>query len=154
MQFFTLVLGTLVLLIGNLSMTKPAENDIGDLAWMGGHWSGNVDGVDMEEFWLPPKGNSMLALHRDVKDGETVSFEFLRVEATADGITYWASPKGKPATPFRMSEHSEKRVVFENAEKEFPHRIIYWVDGGELHAKIEGTLGGKPAAEEWTWRKS
>jgi len=25
---------------------------------------------------------------------------------------------------------------------------------GSLHAKIEGTQSGKPATEEWTWRRS
>jgi Domain of unknown function (DUF6265) len=54
-----------------------------------------------------------------------------------------------------MVESRDKRVVFENAEHEFPRRIIYWLgDDSSLHAKIEGTLGGKPASEEWTWRRS
>lgn len=67
----------------------------------------------------------------------------------------WASPRGRPATPFKMIEQSDKRVVFENAEHEFPHRIIYWMtDDGSLHAKIEGTLSGKPAAEEWSWQRT
>jgi hypothetical protein len=90
-----------------------------------------------------------------VKEGRTISFEFLRIEATADAITYWASPRGRPATPFKLIEQSNKRVVFENTEHDFPRRIIYWMtDDGSLHAKIEGTLGGKPAAEEWAWTRS
>jgi len=109
----------------------------------------------MEEFWQKPKGNSMLAIHRDIKEGRTVSFEFLRIEATADAITYWASPRGRPATPFKMIEQGDKRVVFENAEHDFPQRIIYWMSGdGSLHAKIEGKLKGQPASEEWAWKRS
>jgi len=132
-----------------------AAADLSALAWMAGNWTGVKDGVEMEELWLAPKGNSMLAVHRDVANGHTVSFEFLRIEATADVITYWASPKGRPAVPFRMAQSENKRVVFENAEHDFPRRIIYWLgDDGSLHAKIEGTLGGKPAAEEWTWRRT
>lgn len=132
-----------------------AATDLSALAWMAGNWSGVKEGVEMEELWLPPKGNTMLAVHRDLSKGSTVSFEFLRIEATAEGITYWASPKGRPAVPFRMVESQDKRVVFENAEHEFPRRIIYWLgDDGSLHAKIEGTLGGKPAAAEWTWRRA
>jgi hypothetical protein len=53
-----------------------------------------------------------------------------------------------------MIEQSNQRVVFENAEHDFPRRIIYWIsDDKSLHAKVEGTLGGKPASEEWTWRR-
>ena len=132
-----------------------AGPDLKDLTWLAGKWTGTQDGLEMEEIWTPPKGNTMLGVHRDVKGGRTVSYEFLRIEAKADAITYWSSPGGRPPTPFRMIELRDKRVVFENAEHDFPQRIIYWLDSkGSLHAKIEGKLRGKPAAEEWSWRRS
>jgi len=136
-------------------LRASAATDLATLFWMAGNWTGVKDGVEMEELWLAPKGNSMLAVHRDVTKGRTISFEFLRIEATAEAITYWASPKGRPAVAFRMIESADKRVVFENAEHDFPRRISYWLgDDGSLHAKVEGTLQGKPAAEEWTWRRA
>ena len=144
-----------LLLAGSIRVGAGPAPDLSALAWLSGNWTGTQDGVEMEELWQKPKGNTMLALHRDVKEGRTVSFEFLRIEATTDAITYWASPRGRPATPFKMVEQGDKRVVFENAEHDFPRRIIYWMSNdGALHAKIEGTLSGKPAAEEWTWRRS
>jgi hypothetical protein len=128
--------------------------DLSALAWLAGNWGGVQGGVEMEEFWQAPKGNMMLGVHRDVAGGRTVSFEFMRIEATPDAITYWASPGGRTATPFRLIEQKGKRAVFENAKHDFPQRIIYWVsDDGALHAKIEGTMNGKAAAEEWTWRR-
>ncbi len=30
------------------------------------------------------------------------------------------------------------RVVFENTAHDFPQRIIYWKDGNDLRARIEG----------------
>lgn len=146
----------LLFLAGSVSFSaRTAATDISALAWLAGNWTGTQDGVEMEELWQKPKGNTMLGVHRDVKAGRTISFEFLRIEATHDGSTYWASPRARPATPFKMIESSNKRVVFENAEHDFPRRIIYWMtDDKSLHAKIEGTLGGKPAAEEWTWRRT
>jgi hypothetical protein len=126
--------------------------DVSALAWMAGSWAGKDGPLDMEEHWLPPKGGAMLALHRDVVDGRMVSFEFLRIEKDAEGIVYLASPKGRPATPFRLVESGEKRVVFENAQHDFPRRILYWLgEDGRLHARIEGTQGGKAASEEWAW---
>lgn len=128
---------------------------LSELAWMAGNWSGVQDGVEMEEFWQAPKGNSMLGLHRDIAKTRTVSFEFLRIEATAEGITYWASPGGRPATPFQLVELKGKRVVFENAKHDFPQRIIYRLaDDGALHARIEGKQGGESSSMEWTWRRS
>lgn len=149
------VVAVLILALAGFRVGMGAKaTDLSGLAWMAGNWSGVQGGVEMEEFWQEPKGNIMLGLHRDVAGGRTVSFEFLRIEATPEAITYWASPRGRPATPFRLIEQKEKRVVFENAKHDFPQRVIYWLgDYGALHAKIEGTMNGKPAAEEWTWRR-
>ncbi len=149
------ILGTVILagiLGGTAEGTGPG---LEGLAWMAGTWTGTLDGVEMEEIWTAPKGSSMLGLHRDVAGGRTQSFEFLRIEVAADGITYWASPKGRPATPFRLAKAEGRRVVFENPAHDFPTRILYWLtDDGALHAKIEGTQGGKPTSEEWTWRRT
>lgn len=135
--------------------TVVSEPDLSELAWLAGNWTGVQDGVEMEELWQAPKGNSMLGVHRDVAQARMVSFEFLRIEATAEGITYWSSPGGQPPTGFRLKELKGKRAVFENPKHDFPQRIIYWrSDDGSLHAKIEGTENGKNAAMEWTWQRT
>lgn len=129
--------------------TKPALND---LAWMAGSWIGESRGIQMEEHWTAPKGNSMVGLHRDVGKGRTLLFEFLRIEQQGDQIVYLSMPNGRsPATPFALKELSGTRVVFENPTHDFPQRIMYWKDGNDLRARIEGTMNGKPGGEEWRW---
>lgn len=156
MQTLKIIFGIFLFsLVGATYIGGQTVRDLSTLSWMAGTWSGVQDGVEMEEHWLAPKGNTMLGVHRDVKGGKTVMFEFLRIDATPEGITYWASPRGRPATPFRLAQTRENHVVFENREHDFPQRIIYWLDkDGALHAKIEGTLQGKAASEEWTWKRS
>jgi len=89
-----------------------------------------------------------------VKQGRAIFFEFLRIEATAKGIVYMASPKGSPATPFPMVELGDSRVVFENPEHDFPKRIIYRLTpDGSLNARVAGIEKGRATAEEWTWRR-
>jgi hypothetical protein len=128
---------------------KPTLND---LAWLAGSWAGTARGIEMEEHWTAPKGNSMVGLHRDVGKGRTLLFEFLRIEQQGDHIVYLSMPNGRsPATPFPLKEVSGTRVVFENPAHDFPQRIIYWMDGSDLRARIEGTLKGKSASEEWRW---
>jgi hypothetical protein len=123
------------------------------VAFMAGSWQGTAGGLEMEELWLPAKGGVMLGLHRDVARGRMVSFEFLRIETDAEGLVYQASPRGRPATPFRLVEAGKNRVVFANPAHDFPKRILYWLDGdGLLHARIEGD--GKNQAEEWAWRRA
>ena len=139
------------LLVGRADQTpKPV---LADLSWMAGSWTG-VDrrGVEMEEHWTAPKGNSMVGIHRDVGKGRTLLFEFLRIEQQGDQIVYLSMPNGRsPATPFPLKEVSGTRVVFENPTHDFPQRIIYWKDGNDLRARIEGTMNGKTGSDEWRW---
>jgi len=137
-----------------LARTEVSASDPSRLSWMEGHWTGTTKGVAMEEIWTAPRGGALLGLHRDVRDAKMISFEFIRIDITPEGATYFASPRSKPATPFRAVEWGDKRVVFENKEHDFPQRILYWLDGaGALHARIEGPQGGKTVGEEWTWTK-
>jgi hypothetical protein len=132
----------------------PSPTDIAAVAWMAGSWQGSDGGMEMEEVWLPPKGGAMLGLHRDVAKGRMVSFEFLRIEADKEGLVYLAQPRGRAATPFRLIEVSKIRAVFANPAHDFPQRILYWLaNDGRLHAKIEGSQGGKAVSQEWTWSR-
>lgn len=136
-------------LAGASQAPKPT---LSDLAWMAGSWSGVAQGIEAEEHWTAPKGNSMIGIHRDVGKGRTMMFEFLRIEQQGDQIVYLSMPAGRsPAAPFALKELSGTRVVFENAAHDFPQRIIYWKEGNDLRARIEGTLKGKAASEEWRW---
>ena len=141
------VIGTLA--PGRVEQAKPS---LESLSWIAGSWSGAVGGVEMEEHWTAAKGGSMIGIHRDVAKGRTVSFEFLRIETQKDQIVYLSMPNGRsPATPFPLKEVSGTRVVFENPAHDFPQRIIYWKDGNDLRARIEGTMNGKAGGEEWRW---
>lgn len=132
---------------------QASKATIADLSWLAGSWTATTQGIAMEEHWTAPKGNSMIGLHRDVGKGRTLVFEFLRIEQQGDRIVYLSMPNGRsPATPFPLKEVSGTRVVFENLQHDFPQRIIYWKDGSDLRARIEGMQGGKPAGEEWRWQ--
>jgi hypothetical protein len=131
---------------------------LADLAWLSGHWAGTDGPLQMEEIWTSAEGGALVGLHKDVATrGGTprmVSFEFLRIEATADGIAYVAQPGGRPPTRFSLVETGPRRVVFANPAHDFPQRILYWIDdAGALHARIEGPKGDKTIGQEWTWTK-
>ena len=143
-----------VLMLGSMAAAAPADDDIQRMAWLEGHWVGEKDGVSMEEHWTGPGGGALLGLHRDVRAGRLVSWEFLRIDRTDEGTFYFASPRSAPPTPFKLVELGEKRVVFENKHHDFPQRILYWLDAkGSLHARIEGPQDGKTASEEWEWAR-
>jgi hypothetical protein len=121
------------------------------LGWLSGSWAGVVDGARVEEHWTVPAGGSLLGMNRTVAGGRTLFFELLRIEVRDDGIVYLASPRGRhPPTPFRLAGMTERQVVFENPEHDFPQRIIYSRDGDSLHARIEGMQDGELRASDWT----
>lgn len=136
----------------------PSPGKIADLAWLEGHWTGADGPLQMEEIWTSPAGDSLVGLHKDVATragaARMVSFEFLRIDAGADGIAYIAQPGGQPPTRFALAEIGARRVVFANPTHDFPQRILYWLDdAGALHARVEGPKGGKTVGQEWTWTK-
>jgi hypothetical protein len=125
------------------------------MGWMEGRWIGVVDGTRMEEHWTSGDGDALVGMHKDVKDGRMVSFEFLRIERRDGEIHYLASPGGRPATPFKLVEQSDRRLVFENPAHDFPQRVLYWSDrAGTLSARIEGTIDGRAESMEWRWKRA
>jgi len=149
------VASALALLAASTLAAQTPVGGVEALAWMEGAWSGEKDGVVMEELWTGPRGGALLGLHRDVKGPRLLSWEFLRIQATDAGTFYYASPRSAPPTAFKLVETGNKRAVFENKEHDFPQRILYWIDAqGALHARIEGPQGGRTVAEEWVWNRT
>jgi len=74
----------LIFVSSGLGGARQAKPTLDSLAWIAGAWAGDAGGVEMEEHWTTPKGNSMIGLHRDVAKGRTVGFEFMRIEQQAD----------------------------------------------------------------------
>lgn len=140
--------------VGVLAAASVAaiERDVARLGWLEGCWSGADHGTAMEEHWTSPAGGTLLGMHRDVRDGRTVGFEFPRIVETPErGICYLANPDDRGVTEFCAIALGERRAVFENRGHDFPQRILYWREAGSLHARIEGEEGGRQRAIEWAW---
>jgi Domain of unknown function (DUF6265) len=132
---------------------KPPA-DLDQLAWLVGSWIERKQGVETEEHWIAPKGGIMLGVNRTVRAAGKTSFEFLRIARTSSGVSYFASPAGRPATEFPLVEAGDKKAVFENPKHDFPTRILYRLDAdGALHGRIEGMIGGKMRSQEWRWER-
>ena len=129
------------------------STELGQLAWLAGAWI-SIDGRKIsEEHWTLPAGGTMFGINRSIIDGETVAFEFLRIEETPRGIMYYASPGGRyPPTPFGLLRLDGQRVVFSSAEHDFPTRIRYHRQGNRLYGAIEGEEDGEMKSSEWTWQ--
>jgi hypothetical protein len=155
-SYRTLVFAAAVLVAMSPLLPAAAEAPPLDrLAWLAGSWTGGEGDTVMEEHWTTPAGGMMVGLHRDLRPGRRAFFEFLRIVEEKGQISYHAMPAGRsPATVFPLLSMSDRRVVFENPDHDFPQRILYWLDeDGMLHARIEGTEGGETKSMNWRYRR-
>jgi hypothetical protein len=120
------------------------------LAWLAGTWYGEDSGIAVEEVWLEAKGGLMLGMNRTLKKERAPFFEYLRIVEEDTAIYYYASPGGRPATPFRLVNLEKSKVVFENPEHDFPQRIIYRLeDQDSLISRVEGVINSELQFQEW-----
>ena len=136
----------LILVISSsAAIAQTPKPTINDLSWLTGCWEANRKGREISEQWMKPSGRMMLGMGRTVADGKTVEFEFLQIREDNDGaIHYVAKPSGQPEAAFKLIKLQNREVIFENAEHDFPQRIIYRLQpDGSLFARIEGKLQGQ-----------
>ena len=146
----------LLLLIGGSASTPAPDAPLDELGFMAGCWRGPLDdgvgGSDgsIEEYYSRPSKNMILGLTRYTRGGRTVDFEFTTIEQTDSGVVLTPHPKGVASVPFRMRRVEAGTVVWENAEHDFPQRIIYRrVSAEALIARIEGSTPAGERAREW-----
>ncbi len=132
-----------------LAFAAPSS-DLEGLRFLEGSWRGESGKATIEERWTDAAGGTMLGVSRTIVSGETVAFEFLRIEAREEGVFYVAQPNGRPPTDFKLTRTSAGEAVFENPHHDHPKIIRYRLDDGALVAEVEGDEG----KQEFRFRKS
>lgn len=134
----------LVFCLLQLPLAGQDSGTINKLGWLAGKWHIEDHGRVIDEQWTTPAGGMMLGMSRTVKDGKTVSFEFLRIVERPDGLVYMAQPEGRPPTEFRLASFAGDEWVFENPEHPFPRKIRYKrLNDASLLARIEDASGAR-----------
>jgi Domain of unknown function (DUF6265) len=126
------------------------------LTWMAGDWELREGNSCTEESWTLPADDKMIGMSRTIENGETRSFEFIRIEARADGIFYVAQPGGRPPVDFKLSTSPGPELTFLNpGHADHLKRILYRRDGDAgMAARIEGENNGKPFAADFVYRRA
>lgn len=138
-----------ILLLLLLALPAAAE-PLAELEWLAGSWATRGPGDRTEEHWTPPAGGRMFGVNRSYKDGGLKTWEHIVIESRPDGVVYLASPEGRqPPTEFHLTEAGPGRAVFENPEHDFPQKIVYQLEDGNLKGSIHG--GGLTV--EWVWAR-
>ncbi len=133
-----------VAVLGALLAGGEAHADLTKLSWLAGCWK-SVDAEEGSgETWTTPAGGAMFGIGRSVKQGKLLTYEFLQIRTLENGtLAYLAQPSGQNSAAFPVLQLTDTEVVFQNAEHDFPQRIIYrLVDSTRLAARVEGTQNG------------
>jgi len=83
---------------GTSATAADPSPSLDSLAWLSGSWIERKGQATTEEHWMAPSGGLMLGVNRTIAASGKASFEFLRIAQTPEGLSYFASPQGKPAT--------------------------------------------------------
>ena len=126
-----------------------------DIDWLAGQWQIASATQCVEEHWTTSSNNMLVGMSRTVAAGRTTSFEFMRIEARADGIYYVAQPGGRPPVDFKLASDSASELVFVNTgHADRLKNVIYRREAdGSLTARIEGENGGKAFSEDYRYRR-
>lgn len=122
----------------------PAPN------WMAGAWIETKGDRWTDEYWTTMRAGIMIGAGRSGSGETLLAWEATRIVRNADGtLTFWASPKGAKAVPFRMTSSGANEIVFESKANDYPQRVRYWRDGKSLKAEISLADGSK--AMRWSY---
>lgn len=135
------------------SQDKTAK--VTSLGWISGCWEMTKDGAVTTERWGQSTDNFMIGNSQTVKNGRTLSFEFLQIVNNGHGIMYVARPSSQlKDTPFVIKRLTENEVMFENLKNDFPQRVIYRRSSkNELFARIEGIINSKEESEDFPYKR-
>jgi hypothetical protein len=120
---------------------NPGGSSMDKLLWIVDNWVSMNDspGTRSYEEWVKVNDNLYEGSSRTEKDGKVTFSEKLKIESTPEGIFYVADVKHNPApVKFKLTEVNDTLAVFENPEHDFPKKITYSLEEGNLHAWIEG----------------
>ncbi len=118
-----------------IGSAPPAKATIDQLAFISGPWTGTLGDRTIEQHWMAPLGTSMLAMYRNVQDGQPRLYELLAIEQDGEGlalrIKHFAPGDGlvgrqekDAAITHRLVRVEGQTAVFEGTG-ENPNRVIF-----------------------------
>jgi hypothetical protein len=152
---------TLILLLTALVSCKNSgsneKDKIKEARWILGNWENKTVDGNLTETWKKVNDSTFQAQSYFIKEKDTLHFESITLQQNGEVLSYSATVKGqnsdKPVT-FKLTNSTEKQLVFENPKHDYPKKIIYTqINEDSLVAEISGTLEGKATSEKFAMNK-
>ncbi len=135
----------LVFITGIRSQKNEASTELESFNWLLGTWKNETSRGTSYEVWTRVSDRTFEGDSYTIKGGERHHNEFLRIAQFGSEIFYVSKvAHNKYPVGFKLVKVEDRTLVFENAEHDFPQRIIYTrKEDGTLHARIEGEKDGQ-----------
>lgn len=137
-------------MLASIALAAQVAATPADLNWLAGYWLQCSPEREVAEIWTDARGGVLFNTSITVQ-GDRVSSERTIITVVDGALAFVFEPMG-PNVVFPAIEADGWRVVFQNLENDFPHRVIYSRDGDVLTARIEGTIDGETRSVDWTYQ--
>lgn len=137
-------------MIALILAAQLATPSVPDMNWIAGYWLSCDGGREVAEYWSDARGDVLFNTTVNL-NGDRVSSERTVITSVEDRLAFVYEPTG-PNVVFSLVSLDGQRAVFENAENDFPQRVIYSRDGDVLTGRIEGTIDGQGRSMQWTYQ--
>lgn len=130
---------SLIILLNTFLMAQNPDENMQKLLWIVDNWVSHEENKVSTEKWVKVNDNLYEGESVTKVKGNTVFHEILKLEKNDEGIFYIADVPHNPGpVKFRLTSVNDTVAVFENPAHDFPEKITYVNENGNLHAFIEG----------------
>lgn len=136
---------------------EDIENHLEDLNWLLGAWTNHTTSRSLNESWTKQSDTVFLGLGTFMDGEDTLSSEQIRLEQLGNQLFYVPvvsnQNQGLPVR-FEMKEKSDKHLLFENMNHDFPQHISYTlISADSMVAKISGNMDGKYHEQDFPFQR-
>ena len=126
--------------------------------WVIGSWYNKSPDATNSEVWEIVDDSTFSGRSYSIKNGDTVSSEFIRLLQRNGELAYVPTVSGQNngmPIEFKKTFISGDKMVFEKQDHDFPQTITYQhLAPDSLIAEISGVIDGKPRAIRFPMRRS
>jgi Domain of unknown function (DUF6265) len=123
-------------------IAKQARDDFKKLTWLEGTWqrTNNRAGQTGIERWVKASPFELQGYGVTYRGADTLFVEKLRIVINEDRIYYVADvPENQQPVYFKLTDITKTSFVFENADHDFPKKIVYQAENDVLKATVSGS---------------
>ncbi len=126
-------------------------------SWLIGTWQNSSSDGELSEKWEKVNDSTYQGNGYFIKGKDTLHHEAIKLTQIGEEVIYTATVQGqnnnKPIE-FKMTNFSEKRLVFENQAHDYPKKIAYnKISNDSLVAEISGIQQGKASIESYPMKR-